>query len=75
MSLESAIRKAIWLWCSFSLKRLLTCLIWILAPIRIIPPEGEDGGEGSHLFLLKLGRWDAVVCLNELLMSVHTTKN
>lgn len=75
MSVESAIRKAIWLWCSFSLKRLLTCLIWILAPIRIIPPEREDGGEGSRIFLLKLGLWDAVVFLNGLLMSVYTTKN
>lgn len=75
MSFESAGRKAVWPWCSFSLKRPLTCLIWILAQIRIIPPEGEDEGEGSRLFLFKLGLWDAVVFLNELLMSVSTTKN
>jgi len=55
MSLESARRKAIPLWCSLCFKKLLTCLIWILAQIRIIPSEEGGCGEGGHVFLLKLG--------------------
>lgn len=74
MRLESAIRKAVWLWCSFFLKRLLTRLIWILAQIRIIPLEGEDHGKRGQVFLLKLGLWDGVF-LNDILMSVCNTKN
>lgn len=50
VSLESARRKAIPLWCSFCFKRPLTCLMWILGQIRIIPLE-----EGGCVFLLKLG--------------------
>lgn len=70
MRLESAIRRAVWLWCSFFLKRLLTCPIWIPAHIRIIPSEEEGRGKGGQIFLLKLGLWGGGVFLNHILMSV-----
>ena len=75
MSLESAIRKAIPLWYYFFFKRLLTYMIWILAQIRITPSEEGGCGEGGHIFLPKLGLWEGVVFLNDLLMSVCNTKN
>lgn len=75
MSLKSAMRKAILLWCYFFSKSLLTCLTWILAQIRIIPPEERDEGEGGPVLLLKLCLWEGGVFLNDLLMSVCNTKN
>lgn len=53
MSVESTIRTAIWLWCSFFLKRLLARLIRILAQVRIIPSGGKDWRAGDRTSVLR----------------------